>query len=315
MKKKIYNILLFACGFLFCTCQPQIYTNIPEAISIFADSLSLENNMYSPHNILLVDDKVIINERNAERLFSVYRFPSFEFLYSFGKKGHGHNELMEIDNSFSVQKGGFKLFEFPDKIKKITLKDKSAFIEDNYVIKPNSMVNRFVFLENNEFVYLSEDEKYEYCLYNKKGEESYFGEYPYHLLSRKDGEHPIFLFNKHTSGKPDGKKFVAFYVYIRMCRIYDNSGNLQHETLLSHPDSRNDIYKNIEYSNPPYVTDEYIYIIHNSKERDELEVWNWEGELLSLYRLDKKLKIFIVSGNTLYGMGEDSPNVVYKYQL
>ena len=317
MKKKIYIISLFACVLLFCTCQSQIDTNFPEVINIVADRLSLNNDVYSPNKIFMVDDKVIIFERNAEKVFSVYRFPTFEYLYSFGEKGHGHNELLEIDNSFSVQKGGFQLFEIQtNKIKKVTLNDKNAIIEDSYVIKSNRMgLNRFVFLKNNEYVYVSYVDEYEYCLYNKKGQESFFGEYPNHLLSNKNDEPKIFVFNKYTSGKPDGKMFVAFYIYIRMCRIYDNLGNLQHETLLNYPDKMNGTHEIAEYPKPPYVTDENIYIIHNAKEHHELEVWNWEGELVSLYCLDKKLRTFFVSENILYGLGVDSSDVVYKYQL
>ena len=315
MKKEIHILWLFACVYLFCTCQSRVCTNIPEAINISADSLSLENNVYSPNRIIMVDDKAVVFESDAKKVFSVYRLPSFEYLYSFGEKGHGHNELLEIDNSFSVQKGGFRLFAYPDKIKKVTLNDNNAFIEDSYVINTNTIVNRFVFLENNEYVYLSNDDKHEYCLYNKKGEESFFGEYPNYLVPNKDGVPNMFVYNKHVSSKPDGKKFIAFYAYIRMCRIYDNFGNLEHETLLKHPDNVNDIFKNVEYPEPPCVTDENIYIIHKRGGNNELEVWNWEGELVSLYCLDKKLKAIIVSGNTLYGLGVDSPNVVYKYQL
>lgn len=318
MKKNIFIISIFSCVLFFCTCQSKIYTNIPEAINICADSLSLGNHIYIPNRSFIVDDKVVVFERDAKKIFSVYRFPSFEYLYSFGEKGHGHNELLEIDNSFSVHKGGFKLFEAQtNKIKKISLGDKKAVIEDDYVIKTNTygIINRLVFLKNNEYIYLSRDDGYEYCFHNKNGKESYFGEYPNYLVSNKDGVPNMYVFNKHVSGKPDGKKFVAFYAYIRMCRIYDNFGNLEHETLLKHPDNENDIFKNVEYPEPPYVTDENIYIIHNREGNNELEVWNWEGELVSLYCLDKKLKAIVVSGNTLYGLGGDSSDVVYKYQL
>ena len=316
MRATIHIISCIACIFLFCTCQSQIQTNIHEAIDIVADSLSLNNNVYTPNRIFIVDDKAIIYERKGEKLFSVYKFPSFEYLYSFGEKGHGHNELLEIDNSFSTHKGGFYLFEIETNIiKKVTLNEDNAYIEVSDVIKSNRIgLNRFVFLNNKEFVYLSDNDAYEYCLYSN-GVEKYFGEYPNHLLPYNNDEPKMFAFNKYTSGKPDGKKFVAFYAYIRMCRIYDNSGNLLRETLLSYPSNKDDTHKIVEYPIPPYVTDKNIYILHNSKGRNELEVWNWDGELVSLYCLDRRLKAFFASGDTLYGLGMDSSDVVYRYQL
>lgn len=302
---------------LLCACQSTSYPSIPNEIEVVADSILIDHNIYASNRMFIVGNKVVVYERNAERVFSVFELPSFKFLYDFGEKGHGPNELLSIENSFHEQNNGFRLFEIEtNKVRDVALNDRNASLDSSYALKVNKIgLNRFVFLRDKENVYLSDDEKYEYCLLQKDGKEKYFGNYPENLLPEKDGEPKFFIYNKHTAGKPDGRMFVAFYAYIRMCRIFDNAGNMLHENLLELPEKTEEEHKTIEYPEPPYVTNENIYIIHKTNGYDELEIWNWEGKLLALYHLDKRLKTITVADNTLYGFSQDNPCVVYKYNL
>lgn len=317
MKQFLFFLSCIGLSALY-SCQSRVCSAIPEAMDLVADSIKIEHEVYAPNKMFVLGDKVVVYERGAKKYFSVFELPSFTFLYSCGEKGHSANELLSIDNSFCASDNGFKLFEIgTNKVKEVVLHEQNATVEDVCKIKASTIgINRFTFLKDNAFVYLSDNDDYEYCLLSADGKESYFGEYPEGMLAENDSRTPRYIaYNKHTAGKPDGSKFAAFYAYIRMCRIYDDKGNLLHETLLAYPQNTIDGKNVIEYPESPYVTDEYLYMLHRTNGADELEVWNWDGELLSLYQLDRKLKTITVSDNTLYGLNMERPNIVYKYDI
>lgn len=315
IKQFIFLILVhFGMLITWVSCQTLVNVAIPDAKSVSLDSIRIERDIYVPMKMIVVGNKVVVYERKDESMFSVFALPDFNYLYSFGEKGHGPNELLTIDNSFAVSDDGFRLFEIEtNMVKRAVIADTSAHIMKDRRLKTSRLgLNRIGYLSDNAFVYLSDDETHEYCRLSDEGQETYFGEYPEGLLAEDRGMPKMFTYNKHVAGKPDGSRFAAFYAYMRLCRVYDKEMKLLHDTLVEVPESK-DAVNVVVYPEPPFVTDDYLYIIHTADDRCELEVWDWNGQLTALYQLDKPIKTVAVSGNVLYGFSADAPNLVYKY--
>lgn len=70
-------------------------------------------------------------------------------------------------------------------------------------------------------------------------------------------------------------------------------------------------------SKPMYADENYIYILTDEEEGKILEIWNWEGALVSRYLLDKPVDCLAASSanGKVYAVCQEREDVIYTYNI
>lgn len=325
MKQNI--VALFIISIFVCSCisNNKQLLSLPVSVRLQADSIIVPPVILSATRLFIAHDMLVIYEQQKDTMFSFWKLPQCLYEFSAGKKGEGPNEFLQLDRVFVETVNGFKTFELSsNKIKdlKIDFKDDGNGKLELLAVKRLTIdqipLNRFTFLSDSSYCFLSNNEDYEYTLLDKKGNSHLFSPYP-NLLYKKSDEINTFLYNKLLVGKPDGDKFASFYAYIKMMKIYDNEGNVLKELLMEEPTNLdNGDNRFAYYSTFPYATNDHIYVMTNEDDSSKvLQVWSWEGIPLSQCILDKSVDAFAVSEKykRLYAIDNERDNVIYVYKL
>lgn len=288
------------------------------------DSMKILN----PRNIFYFNNYVILMEHNNEPIFSFWSQDSLTYKFSDGYKGSGPNELIDpytdyftkSDSSFYILDSNIER-EFKLKGNKI------HFINGQALIFPDA-INRLVRVDKDVYIMAGLTngiDKAEHTKCTPDGNRS-FGEYPTKGID--DGIQQFFFDTKFTAGKMGEKTIWDFYFYHNLIRQYSIDGELLQEVSLDLKEEHENTVsmlssdRIIEYWNRVVVEGDYIYVLfhdkeHRSKDAPELQKWDWDGNLIARYQLDKYYNHYAISDKgILYAMDVfDHPYEVYTYDL
>lgn len=288
------------------------------------DSMKILN----PRNIFYFNNYVILMEHNNEPIFSFWSPDSLTYKFSDGYKGSGPNELIDpytdyftkSDSSFYILDSNIER-EFKLKGNKI------HFINGQALIFPDA-INRLVRVDKDVYIMAGLTngiDKAEHTKCTPDGNRS-FGEYPTKGID--DGIQQFFFDTKFTAGKMGEKTIWDFYFYHNLIRQYSIDGELLQEVSLDLKEEHENTVsmlssdRIIEYWNRVVVEGDYIYVLfhdkeHRSKDAPELQKWDWDGNLIARYQLDKYYNHYAISDKgILYAMDVfDHPYEVYTYDL
>jgi hypothetical protein len=279
---------------------------------------------------------VIVTPRK-DKIFDVFTYPGLDHLFSDGVRGGGPDDFLSIDRRCPAPaKHGFNVFLMDSKKYRevgidATNKRLYTIREHKYpFLSTADLVNGFMPLNDHEFIfYDAPGSDTEYCL-ARAGETATVSFSPYPGWSNGNpGEHDLFAYLKGSTARPDGKRFATFYAYFKRWRVFDSNGTLTHDISVEippcKPDSEDPRDKYTYYSSP-FSTDKYIYAFcRNQKgsapraEETELQVWDWDGNPVARFTLDKYISCFTVDEQrkTLYGANSDEGNeeTIFTYTL
>ncbi|MBR0041733.1 MAG: hypothetical protein IJP36_01915 [Bacteroides sp.] len=286
-----------------------------------ADSITIPPVLLSVTNMFIANDMLVVYQQRNDTLFSFWKLPECKFLFAAGNRGVGPNDFLMLDRVFKETPQGFKTFEISsNKVKEIEISSDGIFHTSHIIpldVEQRGL-NRFLFLADSNYCFVSDKEEYEYSLLNKTGEIKDFSRYPTKLILKNDDELNRFVYNKLTVAHPTGDKFAAFYVYVKLCRIYDSHGNLLSETLLDKEKKASPGERNAIYAFFPCADEKNIYVLANSNNDNTLlEVWDWNGNISAQYQLDRNISNFTYSPthNVLYAVAPNREDVIYVYNL
>ena len=161
-------------------------------------------------------------------------------------------------------------------------------------------------INDDTYLCLNDTEKTEFILINPHtGEYKEVVKYPRFMVAQAEASGQEALWVSLTNrpvAKPDGTRFANFYFRYKYFRIFDNKGNVLKEVSVdiepytSHKATVEKDPFDFAYDSA-FATDEYIYAICRNDDRSnpdeekpsELQVWNWDGEPIASYPLDKKV--------------------------
>lgn len=312
----LLNILLGS-----CSSQKNQLVTLPNAVELYADSISIPPVLLAVTRMFIAHDTLIVYEQRKDTLFSFWKLPDCQYLFSAGTKGQGPDEFLMLDKVFVETDNGFKTFELSsNKVKNLMIDRKEGLkLSSEQRLEVEQMpLNRLLFLADSSYCFLSNDENYEYTLLDKKQKTHNFSQYPIEMIDKKADEINSFVYNKLTVAKPDGEKFAAFYGYIKMLRIHDRRGDLLKEHVMGKPVDLSDGDKRLTYySSYPFASDKYIYVLNVVENQKKMEIWSWDGIPVAHFLLDKKIDSFTVSEkyNKVYAVDRDNENVIYTYNV
>ena len=215
MKYSIVFFFLLSILGVSCVSHKEQIVDLPNPTLLLADSITTPPVLLSVTRLFIVHDMLVAYEQRKDTLFSFWKLPECQYLFNAGVKGQGPNDFLILDRNFVESKEGFKVFELPsNRVKELKIDSSGTFkLISEQRLKVNQMpLNRFLFLADSSYCFLSQDDKYEYTLLDKKQDTHQFSDYPFDLLKKDKGDDNNFVYNKLTVSKPDGEMFASFYV-------------------------------------------------------------------------------------------------------
>lgn len=334
--------LFFACLILsLFSSQPneeekKLISKIPESRTLKSREVGLANAALMPYKIVVSADKAVILDQGKENLFKVYNLPDLSFLYAFGDIGEGPDEFqfvngnsLKIHGEHLVVLSGAQLIKIKLHAEKATWEEQfklitdsggpinglhlindSVYVADLWDAKPGAPEHRLVHLGRNE-------------------ELVRFGEFP-ESTSGEDMEQGNLVrdYMKATVANPKDGRLAAFYLYHNQIKLYSSDGELLREIEVKSSSKSASDEEMWIYRAEPFATSDHIYVLYvgmPKKEVEEnvqtfrpnLEVWDWEGNLLDRFMLDQPVTAFTYAEefNKLYGLSFFKEDVLFEYDL
>ncbi len=334
-----YSLLLF---YLVLNQYDQAFTQeinktkFPIEQSLIAKPIKVPSIIYAKMPGFVITGKYLLLLRSFnEPLFSVFELADCNYMGDFGRLGRGPNEFGKPDsrNAIATSKG-FVIYDVEKGLLFIDLKE-SILNKYPHIIRtiklPGElfMLNDIIMLNDCTIVgfpYVDKSNK-PYVRYNfKTNEIEYFGKYPA-IYSKSKKEHFWPIFWRHSVTKPDGKKFASFFDAVKMFRIYDEFGNLENETIIEIQDlfqgqaRKSNI---ITYYHTVKATNQFIYAlcldVRTNKlldYRPTLEIWDWNGNPVAAYTLDRDIFTFDITDDNkyIYCMDRQTIDKIFVYYL
>lgn len=277
-------------GLWGCAQKTKIAACLPPLQTVQCDSMPVSHELLSVTRLFAMDEMLVAYEEQRDTLFSFWKLPECKYLFSAGIRGDGPADFQMLDRAFRPTVQGFDAFEIAtSRVKELAVDTACGslrLLSTRQLDGGQRALNRFLFLEGGRYCCVADDDEHEYLLLDSAGTVKPFGDYPKDLLPEEEGTPKRFTYNKLTVAAPSGKKFAAFYAYVKLCRVYDSEGRLLKEALGEMPEvPAVGEGKRIYYSSHPCATEEAIYVLTESDGQPVLEVWNWEAKLTARYLL------------------------------
>ena len=331
---------------LFASCQRESKVRFVDAFPNNGSLVGVEHYVYEnsgtpvnkmavfQHNLLIAS----ISRKVDEHIFRLYHLPDLSLLTGFGMRGHGHNEFVTLDfRQMQMLDDGFMVLD-PNRSQMVCISyDGSQFNVDedrSYHYQPEyqeSMMNGNMFVNEEtsiSWTNIYAGSNYEYELWNIPGKHMVksFGHWPKWVFIGETLPHLVYMKSSVLSG--DKRRFASFYVYFRHWRLFTTGGRLIKELHLEmesfnelpkRPSERKTYY----YTQPLTIGDRIFVLCRNNISGHSdvyLEVWNWEGDPIARYQLDRELDHFAIEGNVMYGVDnsniyEDGVMKIIEYKL
>jgi len=338
---KSRDLLLRILAMICLSCQSnepsiKIINEVPDSGDLLSKEITLDSTILIPSKILIYSDLAIIFDYGKEALFKVHRLPDFTFLYSFGKLGEGPDEFPSIsENSLQINGRDLAVVSGTE-LRKIRLeRDRAVFVDNVELLMSNSSpVNRLLMINDSTYICDIFDAKPagpEHQMVNlaRAEEVATFGKYPEPLPEKNSNHGHLFRdFGKTTVVNPKDGRMAAFYFYQNQIKFYSPQGELLQEIKIKIPTNYVSEDETNMYRVEPFATEKHIYVMYLGKTKSEmkeqsesflphLEIWDWEGNILSRFNLDQFLTRFAVSDDfqKMYGLSFLKEDVLFEYDL
>lgn len=329
-------------------------TSDPENKDSLFRELTIKN--YSEiRNILCTDKYLIIIQNCNDTIFKILDVTNDSIIACFGQVGHAKNEFSQVPFFYyttSDEVGNKLLCVQEHNITKVIDLEKSIqnnkcilkrLISENYpptthasfyITPQNKVVDKKVSAQDYRDSYR---EKPMYIYYKGKNEEKKWEIYP-QMVNTDEPDLLSFLYVDQFYVKNDGSKALSMMKLIDYITIFDfntyktsgivDANSYNFDFLNDEITSKNCMEKIKIYNMAASVTDERIFILKDGRLYKEmleasddifpshLNVYNWEGKLLSCFIMDKTLWdiAYVKYTNALYGVSFNN-DAIYKYKL
>ena len=340
------SILSLLCLFLLCNaCSDNqegkvvTVTSFPQTLALTAQVKTVPVPFLLPRYIGIADDQLFVYKEREKDLFEFFSLPDCVYMGSAGTRGSGPDEFVSLLDPRGFQKldSGFGVFESRINIFK-TLKYQDGNLEvvqTENVMQPEQ-TNGYYPLQDGTFVTLGNlIESKEYFLYDgKKQDVIQKIDYPQWISGQEeyDGITLTFAYMKQCGVHPEHNKFAAFYTYFKRLRIYDKDMTLRHDVDIKiEPYNTNfvageDNRKSpLYYTGQPQTVSNLIYALclnaeaggAEAKCNPELHVFDWDGNPVACYKLDRRVSLFTISEKhkKIYAIDNLSDSGIYIYDL
>lgn len=334
--KRIMIILLFTSIISSCidtqnTLEREV-TKFPKTKELIWDSYTIPNPILLPRAIFISNNHLIVYKQKDDYLFDIFTLEPFEYLFSAGIKGPGPADFGSLDaRSFIPSKKGFSVLESGSHLlKQVEISNTLKIVASEKIFDQHSASNGFYPLADDKYLMFGNiEDSNEYYIFNNQNKSmTGVSEYPEWTKDFKPFQRFI-LGIKNCVVHPKGHLYAAFYGRMKCIRIHNDNGVLLQDISVNispyikkiastHPEDLASYYLS------PQATSKYIYVLCSNKNSEkaqtptqELQVWDWKGNPVICYKLNKPVSLITVSEehNTIYAIDQDDENHIYTHQL
>lgn len=323
------------------------FKSFPNRSLINGTVLTDSDSLVLPLRISFLADYLIVVEDKGHNAIKVFGARDGNFYKSFGLVGHGPGEYI---GAFSIDVSPFnKEFLIYDiTLSRLTLYTLDSLLTDtsyNYkkIIKLNSdrgITVNVSWLAKDNFVSSGYYRDGRLCFFNPNGQNiSITGSVP----SGRKSHVPITVhqhaYQSYLAVRPDLRKIVLATRYADQLEIYSESGNIEsvakgpHRFSPAYQLANARGYPTLEYTDKTrfgYIdlvaTNNFIYGLYSGERRNKskdshagqfINVFDWEGQPVYQYKLDRKLFSIALDAknDVLYGISHDPVPSIVKFPL
>ena len=332
--KMKYIYWIFLMSFFFQSCGKESFEvlELPECCSLEAKVASIPVDLYMPSKMLVCGNKLVIRDNTDEGIFKVFDFPELSYEYSFGNIGPGPQDLSVVDQESFIYDDKF-MFVDNFVLKSKDLSDPKSLIKVEFQVALRHGREVFnAFKKQDDSLYVSnanvEDLSSEYRIFNvRSGAEVSYGKMPDWDENLNMPIDKQIAYMKAICVHPSDGRKMMFYCHYPVVRIYSSSGQWERQVCVG-TNSPGSIQKDDKtiYFTEPYVTSEYVYVMWIKRTKKdvgmnvesfspEILVFDWSGNVVNRYKLDKPVVTIAVKDNTLYATSFIDMNQIYIYDL
>lgn len=304
--KTILRVLTF----LLCSCQSNTFKQIeisefPLRQEIKPSVVLTEPVILSPDAMFVMNDQIWIFQRKKDIIFDVFDIHTCKYLFSTGIKGGGPDDFVHpIGQTIQAENDFFTILDHNNLKTVVWQPDyglRTVKIQKTFDQSP---INGFIKLNDSLYCAFAD------CATHTKGDFEYqlkniydnslikFSAYPEYLAEKKfEQDLRCQIYFKHLTANPVKRKFAAFYSRYKVFRLFSYEGALEKEIFVNIPPYQ---IRDVENSEERFYyyynlvsTERYIYAYCVSNK--EIQVWDWDGNPIIRYSLDKDYSRFTVS--------------------
>jgi hypothetical protein len=348
MKPNLHSILtikwifsISVISFLsFHSCKQATVKDVtfPIEKELFSKSIEVPPVIYASHpGLVITGDKLVIIEPEAEQIFSIFNLPDCKYLGGFGVLGRGPEEFNDI-NPFSAipSDKGIRIFDFDKGVFEIDITDFPTNVSSRNTVKFPEILQLLnsPFQINDSIIcgipypQVGIENNKPYIRFNTNSNEiDYFGRYP-ELFPETNSDIFMFVFMHLTSVNPDKEKFVSVGHLVKSLTIFNSDGTLCKELIMKAPEDlivENGINSEaLVFYSAMKTTNNYIYAICENapfnnllENRAKLEVWDWDGNPVIQFQLDRPVSAFGVTQDDkmIYFIDRQTQDRIFTYNL
>lgn len=290
--------------------------------------------IFKPSNIAIMDEMLVIHDRVAKDIFKFFSYPNVKYLFSWGKKGEGPDEIDFVHSTGFLAKDD--TFSFVDdnvfKTYKIGYSNELSLVEKIYLMDTQGPLNDVNLLNDSLFIAnlfdpLNPKSEYVFLHPNKKKGNT-FGEFPDQGFEFDDYFQKTAYYLRRSVVNQDKKRIMVFYMSLNLIKLYNHKGRLLNEIEFNEnsPSDKNINWRTFGHS---FGTEKYAYVLYINEDVSTTEpestklfpvdliVLNWEGEVVKRYDLNIPITDFVISEKhrKLYGITPFSGDKIFEFDL
>ena len=298
---------------------------------ITLSGINIETGTLTNIRELCIKDSFLItlNDR-PDSIIQIYKIPSFELFYSFGKKGKGPGEYLFPRLVFNFDDNKIIAIHDPgnQSLWSIKVNETAEVVNKRELKFPDQIpISRFL-IENRFFIYdaftPTEGEIKTFDLETNKSSTVYsFNEF-------KQRHKTSAAYEGYLGVNPKSRLLVFMYMYYDRVDILNLKGKLLHSIVnvkSEKPQQKTDATSMVYYFGG-YFTEDYIYGIYLNAPRQRIiedsgnlncfiEVFSWEGEPVKRFKLDRMVYLIAVdeANKVIYAKDPLNEDELCKYSL
>lgn len=340
-----YKLTLFVFVFAIIGCESESDSKlrtlenpafqIEQTLS--AEVIEISEDLFAVSSVNVSGNKLIISDDGTDSVFKIFELPTLEFLYKDGVVGNGPGELQSPFSESTFVSGDLLEVQDNNKIKRFRIgKNNFEYLGAELLPLIGNPINGLKKVNDSIYIALNamEDASSEFISINLEKSEVSFKFSPYNddgfSFPNSMARYQIYL--KSSTVNSDVGRLASFYYFFNKFKIHNLKGELLHEI-----DIVNDRYtnteiildqavKNVMYHVKPYSNSDFIFTMELGETKDEvletqdtfkplINVWDWEGNPIARFQIDRLLSNFTVVGNKLYGTPISALRELYIYEL
>lgn len=287
--------------------------------------------IFKPKSITAMDNMLVVLDQVDNDMFKFLSYPNVKYLFSWGNKGSGPDEIEYVSYAGFLGRGN--TFSFLDyctyKTYKVSGSNELELVENIQLIDTQGALAGVNLLNDSVFFASLVDElkpKSEHIFLYPNMRKGYtFGEYPEEGIEFDYYKQRVIYYHKVNVVNWDKKRIMVFYVRLNLIKIYDYEGKLLKEIKLTGTTLPSEKYNDWITFGATYGTNNYAYVLYVNKALTEdyvpsprdLIILNWEGDVIKRYSMDIPITNFVVSEKykKVYGLNSLEGDKIIEFDL